>query len=105
MGVTLNPEWTALFEDYEQAHQDPRNQLCHRIGIPMILASIPVSATLIGLPLGAALFSVGWTFQFAGHAFEGKKPAFVDDKRQLLVGALWCFKKLGADIRLSRAAA
>jgi len=101
MSLQLNRDWSALFEAYQRDHQDPRNQLCHSIGIPMILASIPVSATLIGLPLGAALFSVGWTFQFAGHAFEGKKPAFIDDKRQLIVGALWWFKKMGADIRLT----
>jgi uncharacterized membrane protein YGL010W len=102
MALTLNADWSALFESYKNDHQDPRNQFCHTIGIPMIMASIPVSATLIGLPLGAALFSVGWTFQFAGHVFEGKKPAFIDDKRQLIVGALWWLKKVGAaDIRLT----
>jgi uncharacterized membrane protein YGL010W len=25
------------------------------------------------------LFFVGWLFQFSGHYFEGRKPAFVDD--------------------------
>jgi uncharacterized membrane protein YGL010W len=44
---------------------------------------------------------VGWAFQFAGHVFEGKKPAFIDDKRQLVVGALWWLKKVGADIRVA----
>jgi uncharacterized membrane protein YGL010W len=101
MELTLNAEWSSLFESYKLDHQDPRNQFCHSVGIPMILASIPIGATVIGLPLGAALFSVGWTFQFAGHVFEGKKPAFVDDKRQLLVGALWWFKKMGAEIGLA----
>lgn len=104
MALTLNAEWSGLFEAYKQDHQDPRNQLCHSIGIPMILASIPVSATLVGIPLGAALFGVGWTFQFVGHAFEGKKPSFVEDKRALVIGALWWMKKAGADIRLAQAA-
>src|SRR5690349_8615277 len=101
MAVTLNEEWSQLFEAYKRDHQDPRNQLCHSIGIPLILASIPASLSIVGLPLGVGLFSVGWTFQFAGHAFEGKKPSFVDDKRSLLIGALWWFKKIGLDVRLS----
>jgi uncharacterized membrane protein YGL010W len=101
MELRLNEEWSGLFEAYKLDHQDPRNQRCHSIGIPLILASIPVSATVVGLPLGVGLFSVGWAFQFAGHIFEGKKPAFVDDKRQLIVGALWWLKKVGADIHLA----
>ena len=32
---------------------------------------------------------VGWVFQFVGHYFEGKKPAFVDDLIGLLVGPLF----------------
>ena len=63
-----------------------------------ILASIPVGATLIGLPLAVGLFSVGWGFQFAGHVFEGKKPSFVEDKRALVVGALWWTQKVGLDL-------
>ena len=69
--IRLNPEWTDLYEKYRLDHQDPRNQACHKIGIPMIVASFPVGATLVGLPLAATLFSVGWGFQFAGHVFEG----------------------------------
>ena len=34
-------------------------------------------------------------FQFIGHAFEGKKPSFVDDRRQLLTGLLWWTQKVG----------
>jgi uncharacterized membrane protein YGL010W len=41
------------------------------------------------------MFTVGWGFQFAGHAFEGKKPSFVDDKRSLVIGLLWCLEKYG----------
>lgn len=93
--IQLNQEWTELFRKYKEDHQDPRNQACHKIGIPLILASLPLGATVVGLPLAAALFTTGWTFQFIGHAFEGKKPSFVDDKRSLLVGAAWCFEKYG----------
>lgn len=94
MGLQLDATWTELMERYQLDHQDERNQLCHRIGIPLIAASVPVGATIVGLPLAAAMFSVGWGFQFVGHAFEGKKPSFVDDKRNLLVGLLWWTKKV-----------
>ena len=95
MRLRLNHEWSELLQQYKADHQDPRNQKCHQVGIPLIVASLPVGATIIGLPLGITMFSVGWGFQFAGHLFEGKKPSFVDDKRQLLVGAMWWSEKTG----------
>ncbi len=36
-----------------------------------------------------AIFVVGWALQFWGHRFEGMKPAFYDDVRQLLIGPLF----------------
>lgn len=98
--IRLNAEWTRLMHNYEADHQDPRNQACHRVGIPLIAASIPVGATVIGLPLAAAMFSTGWAFQFVGHMFEGKKPSFVDDRRYLAVGLVWWLKKSGVPIGL-----
>ena len=99
--IRLNDTWTSLMKKYEGDHQDPRNQACHKIGIPLIAASIPVGATLVGLPLAAGMFTVGWGFQFVGHYFEGRKPSFVDDRRQLLVGLLWWMKKSGVPIQLA----
>jgi uncharacterized membrane protein YGL010W len=96
MAIQLNHEWARLLADYREQHRDPRNQACHRVGIPMILASIPVGATVVGLPLAAALFTVGWGFQFAGHHFEGNDPAFFSDRRSLVIGALWWAEKVGA---------
>jgi uncharacterized membrane protein YGL010W len=49
------------------------------------------------------MFTVGWTFQVVGHAFERKKPAFLDDRRQLLVGLLWWAKKRGLRIETTGA--
>jgi len=95
MKITLNEEWTDLLEQYKDDHQDPRNQFCHSVGIPMIAASLPLGVSIIGLPLAIPLFGVGWGLQFIGHFFEGKKPSFVDDKRQLLVGAAWWTQKIG----------
>lgn len=102
--IRLNAEWSALLDAYKGDHQDPRNQLCHKFGIPMIAASIPIGATIIGLPVAAPLFTVGWTLQFAGHFFEGKKPSFVDDKRQLLVGLLWWLEKRGMPLEVTERA-
>lgn len=42
-----------------------------------------------GLAIAAALFVAGWALQFLGHRFEGLKPAFFDDVRQLLIGPLF----------------
>lgn len=100
--MELDAEWSQLMKNYESDHQHPFNQACHTLGIPLIAASIPVGATLVGLPLAASMFSVGWAFQFAGHLAEGKKPSFVDDRRYLLVGLLWWLKKQGAPISLQR---
>ena len=46
-------------------------------------------STAVWLGWGMGLFVVGWAFQFVGHYFEGKKPAFVDDLIGLLVGPLF----------------
>jgi uncharacterized membrane protein YGL010W len=43
----------------------------------------------VGLTEAGALFVLGWAAQFVGHAFEGRKPAFVDDLVGLLVGPLF----------------
>lgn len=96
--IELNDEWTSLLEHYQEDHQDSRNQFCHSIGIPLIAASFPVGATVVGLPLAVGMFTVGWGFQFVGHIFEGKKPSFVEDKRMLLVGLAWWTQKIGLDV-------
>ena len=99
--IRLNEEWTALMRNYEADHQDPRNQACHRVGIPLIAASLPLGATIVGLPMAAAMFTTGWAFQFVGHVFEGKKPSFTEDRRYLVVGLLWWLKKTGVSVSLT----
>lgn len=44
---------------------------------------------LAGWQLALLLFVVGWVFQFVGHFWEGRKPAFVDDIVGLLVGPMF----------------
>jgi uncharacterized membrane protein YGL010W len=56
-----------------------------------ITARLPLAGVLA---LAAALFAAGWALQFWGHWFEGRKPAFVDDVRQLLIGPLFVLAEL-----------
>jgi uncharacterized membrane protein YGL010W len=57
----------------------------------LILAALPLgqldTAAWLGWSVGA--FVVGWAIQFLGHYYEGRKPAFVDDLRGLLVGPMF----------------
>lgn len=45
--------------------------------------------TTTWLVVGVGGFVVGWVFQFIGHYFEGRKPAFVDDLMGLVIGPLF----------------
>ena len=66
-----------------------------RIDVPSALAALAAYAILylIGLHvvwwLAILFFIAGWAFQFVGHVYEGKKPAFLTNIVHLLVGPLW----------------
>jgi uncharacterized membrane protein YGL010W len=69
-----------------------------RLGLLMSLllaAALQVGHQLAVLPTGQwlawglGLFVVGWVFQFMGHHWEGRKPAFVDDLIGLIIGPLF----------------
>lgn len=47
------------------------------------------TTTSLWLAIGVGSFVVGWIFQFVGHYYEGRKPAFVDDLVGLLVGPMF----------------
>ena len=68
------------------------------VGIPLIVLSLAVAVAAIVAHrlwlIAAALFVVGWVFQFVGHAFEGKPPEFLSDWRFLLVGTRWWAAKI-----------
>ena len=57
----------------------------------LILAAAPLGrlATVAWLGWSLGAFFVGWVIQFVGHYYEGRKPAFVDDLRGLLVGPMF----------------
>ncbi len=40
-------------------------------------------------PVAVGAFVVGWIFQFVGHRYEGKSPAFLHNLVHLLIGPLW----------------
>ena len=95
LGNRSSKEWIA---QYATSHQHPANRFCHTLGIPLILVSIAVA--LAGLAIhrlwlyAAALFVIGWVFQFIGHAIEGKPPEFLKDWRFLFVGVRWWWAKI-----------
>jgi uncharacterized membrane protein YGL010W len=75
-----------------------------RYGLTMAVLmgfSVWAGHALAALPMGAwlasslGLFFVGWVLQFIGHAYEGRKPAFVDDIIGLAVGPLFVVAEAG----------
>ncbi len=52
----------------------------------IVIARMP---TGIWLASGGGLFVAGWVLQLVGHGYEGRKPAFLDDIRGLLIGPLF----------------
>lgn len=59
-----------------------------------LAASVALYETSLWLSWGVGLFVVGWVFQFIGHIYEGKKPAFVDDIMGLAIGPLFVVAEL-----------
>lgn len=86
-----------LIENYKRDHQHPVNKATHMVGIPLIVASLPLMFFVP--PLGIAMFVFGWILQFIGHAFERKPPSFFRDPTFLLVGPTWYAKRLWAKLR------
>jgi uncharacterized membrane protein YGL010W len=50
--------------------------------------------TVLWLACGIGLFVVGWVFQFVGHFYEGRKPAFLDDLIGLIIAPLFIVAEL-----------
>lgn len=47
------------------------------------------------LSVGVGAFALGWAIQFLGHYYEGRKPAFLDDIRGLIIGPLFVVAEMG----------
>ena len=97
LGGRTNEQWVA---QYASSHTHPVNRVCHTLGIPIIVLSLPVFATSIFIHIhflwmyAAGMFVFGWILQFIGHAFEHKEPEFFHDWRFLLVGGRWWWAKM-----------
>ena len=61
---------------------------------------VAAQSTMVWLTWGIGLFFVGWVFQFVGHYYEGKKPAFVDDIMGLAIGPIFVAAELAFDLGL-----
>jgi uncharacterized membrane protein YGL010W len=72
------------------------------LGMAAAIAVMVYAASLIGGPLfevSVAIFILAWIGQFVGHRIEGRKPAFIEDVRALLIGPAWVlafvYRRLG----------
>jgi uncharacterized membrane protein YGL010W len=99
--IVLNAEWSELMRGYEADHSDARNQACHKVGTALVFGCIP--ASVISLPVAAAMLLIGTIFLFVGHHFEGNKPSVVNDRRSLIVGLLWWLRESGVRIQVTEA--
>ena len=90
--------WDEWISQYGQSHRHPVNRLCHTLGIPLIVLSLPLFLVALLVDrfwtVPVVLFVAGWVFQFVGHAFEGKPPEFFHDWRFLFVGLRWWVAKI-----------
>jgi len=95
LGGRTYEQWIA---QYSSNHRHPVNRVFHTLGIPTILLSGAGFFASIFFhrlwPYALGLFLVGWAFQFIGHAFEGKRPEFLNDWRYLVVGVRWWWAKI-----------
>lgn len=76
------------------------------IGLAMAVVLVPIwllgehiahgYGTAAGWIAFAVLFVGGWIFQLAGHVFEGRKPALVDNLFQALIGPMFLMAELFA---------
>ena len=71
----------------------------------LVALAHPLGTAPLGAWLGWSLgsFVVGWVFQFIGHFWEGRKPAFVDDLRGLLIGPMFVVAELAFALGAFRA--
>jgi uncharacterized membrane protein YGL010W len=70
-----------------------------------VIAEFIVTAggPLVMWSAAAALFVLGWSLQFLGHAvFERRRPAFVDDLSQTLIGPMFVVAKMLVKLGMRR---
>src|SRR6476619_6197304 len=79
--------------EYAADHAQLGTRLTHMVGIPMMVASVPMLP--FNPALAGGLFVGGWALQLAGHRLfdeerlEKNHPKLFSDPANLLVGVLW----------------
>jgi uncharacterized membrane protein YGL010W len=106
-GLTLSPAWlvvAATLVFYLRLSVAYALVMAAVLGAALWAAQLtaPLS-TGAWLAWGIGLFAAGWVIQFIGHAFEGRKPAFVDDLVGLLIGPLFLVAETAFALGLSPA--
>jgi uncharacterized membrane protein YGL010W len=75
--------------------------VCPLFAIAELIAT--AGGPLIMWSAAAALFLLGWFLQFLGHAvFERRRPAFVDDLSQTMIGPMFVVAKMLVKLGLRR---
>jgi uncharacterized membrane protein YGL010W len=73
------------------------------LSLPLALGMLGVTALMVwpltlldsrALFVSIAVFVAAWIGQFIGHILEGRKPAFLEDVRSLLIGPAWLLADL-----------
>jgi uncharacterized membrane protein YGL010W len=67
------------------------------LGMFGVIALMVWPLTLLGsraLIVSLTVFVLAWIGQFIGHILEGRKPAFLEDVRSLLIGPAWLLADL-----------
>ena len=67
------------------------------LGMLGVIALMVWPLTVLGsraLIVSIAVFVAAWIGQFIGHILEGRKPAFLEDVRSLLIGPAWLLADL-----------
>jgi uncharacterized membrane protein YGL010W len=74
-----------------------------RLSLPLAVGMLGVIALMVwpltvlgsrALIVSIAVFVAAWIGQFIGHIVEGRKPAFLEDVRSLLIGPVWLLADL-----------
>jgi uncharacterized membrane protein YGL010W len=91
--LTLTPAWIAFVAAalwYLSRHLVLGLAVSAVVGALIWLAhQVATGSVANWLTWGVGFFVLGWVIQFIGHYYEGRKPAFVDDVTQLLVGPMF----------------
>ncbi|HNU12330.1 MAG TPA: DUF962 domain-containing protein [Rubrivivax sp.] len=109
-GLPLSPAWVALLPlaSWYLARGGLRLGLAVNAGIGLLVAlahGLPAGGIGSWLAWGLGLLALGWSIQFVGHYYEGRKPAFLDDLGTLPVGPMFVTLEMLAPLGLFKSLA